>query len=642
MGLWDNRVKQFNAALNLPEDQIARKFLRATGAVAGGLGDVLAIPVEAALDVTGATPYLAKGVQAAMEHDIGKRLIKLAKENPVIAKDIGAIVNIIGIIPAAKIVQGVGASGLKAALKSIEQGQGVKTAAVSGARAGVTALPLVGTAVKNMPTLVRGGLFGDAKDLGKYLQSQIAPKTLKGKEKLTVRKPLDIARGLDKKLGSGLPFYNTGKIGEYKSLGGELISATPSAMLQSLNPYDIARQRTIGRSRYSVKEREKLIKDIENKKGTGRSGLLGSDAMQFQIALADRAGGLPKGISPDSGFLKATYVTTPFNIVDDVAMKSSVYKHVPDDIAKYQMNHVRNIWNLDPNIKTNVLVKRPEANAVGKEFAGASSTSHAMLQNFANGKMLKSYKKLHNTKDISDTGMVEITQIALALNKSNVSKFKKSLKNIKIKSDQLTYIEIFDEVLNARRKRHSGIELTDNESIYLNNWEKLKKPYGTVKDSNNNIISNSDISKITIPDDRIIHGTSSFLSSQKELGGVNFIASTNLKTMKTYVGGSDASDLQGAIAKGATQLVVMVPPSVIKHNKKGLMKVDFKANKSIPKKDRDKLLNNRKRESKVFTTEKITPSFEDYSQVIKNIGLTGSLGVQTDTNSPVFKGLFSP
>ena len=363
MGLFDNREKQFNKVFNSPENNMASKALLGAGIAAGSVGDVTAIPLEALLNVTGATPYLAKGVQLAMESETGKWLIQLAKDNPRTAEHMGAIANIVGIMPLAKIVQGVGVSGLKAALKSIEQGQGVKTAAVSGARAGVTALPLVGTAVKNMPTLVRGGLFGDAKDLGKYLQSQIAPKTLTTKEKLTVRKPLDIARGLDKKLGSGLPFYNTGKIGEYKSLGGELISAMPSAMLQSLNPYDIARQRTIGRSRYSVKEREKLIKDIENKKGTGRSGLFGSDAMQFQIALADRAGGLPKGISPDSGFFKATYVTTPFNIFDDVAMKSSVYKHVPDDITKYQMNHVRNVWNLDPNIKTDVLVKRPEANA---------------------------------------------------------------------------------------------------------------------------------------------------------------------------------------------------------------------------------------------------------------------------------------
>ena len=633
MGLWDNREKQFNKVFNSPENNMASKALLGAGIAAGSVGDVTAIPLEALLNVTGATPYLAKGVQSAMEHNIGKWLIQLAKDNPRTAEHMGAIANIVGIMPLAKIVQGVGVSGLKAAATSLEKGQGLPTAAFSGAGAGLTALPLVGTVTRNMNTLQRGGFLGDVKDLTTLAQSRMAPKTLTKNQKLNTRTLKQIVTGRNKTTSSGFNFYGPNR---KTAFVGEALTGLFPALRQSFSPSALAIERVTGRTLGGRQEIKKLILD-EN-----LSGRAGSEAMQLQMHL-QKTGNLPSGISKDSPIFNSVYVTAPFNIVDDVVMKSSLYKHVPDNIAKYQMNHIRNVaWNFDPDIKTNVLVKRPEANSIGMEFAGAKSNSHAMLRNFQNGKMLESYKKLHNTKDISDTGMIEITQIASALDKSNILQFKKSLKNIKIKSDQLTSMEIFNEVLNARRKRHLGIELNNKESIYLNNWEKLKKPYGTVKDSNNNIISNSDISKITIPDDGIIHTIGTFLSANKELGGVNFIASTDLKTRKIFVGGSDASDLFGMTEKGADQLLVAIPPSVINLKKQGKYKADFKASRSIDKKTLAKLNLDKRQQRLDLEKLNITPSFEDYNQVIKNIGKTGAVSGQTDTDSEIFKGLFSP
>ena len=94
--------------------------------------------------------------------------------------------------------------------------------------------------------------------------------------------------------------------------------------------------------------------------------------------------------------------------------------------------------------------------------------------------------------------------------------------------------------------------------------------------------------------------------------------------------------------KGADQLLVAIPPSVINLKKQGKYKADFKASRSIDKKTLAKLNLDKRQQRLDLEKLNITPSFEDYNQVIKNIGKTGAVSGQTDTDSEIFKGLFSP
>lgn len=73
----------------------------------------------------------------------------------------------------------------------------------------------------------------------------------------------------------------------------------------------------------------------------------------------------------------------------------------------------------------------------------------------------------------------------------------------------------------------------------------------------------------------MIHSTGSFLSSNKELGGVNYFLTTDIKNLKSYVTGSDKADLfdmEGG--KDSVQLLITVPTQVINHNSKKAYKFD--------------------------------------------------------------------
>ena len=85
----------------------------------------MAYPLEAI------TPqFVSEGIaslaRSAIETKPGKYLMNLAKENPEIAKDLGALVNIIGVIPVARIATQSGTAGLKAMAKATREGKSPK------------------------------------------------------------------------------------------------------------------------------------------------------------------------------------------------------------------------------------------------------------------------------------------------------------------------------------------------------------------------------------------------------------------------------------------------------------------------------------------------------------------------------------
>lgn len=83
--------------------EYGRALLRAGGDILGAAGDVLAAPFAAAFELTGLDKAIQDLVKKGLDTDTGKELIKLAQENPEYAKDIVSLVDIVSVVPAAKL-----------------------------------------------------------------------------------------------------------------------------------------------------------------------------------------------------------------------------------------------------------------------------------------------------------------------------------------------------------------------------------------------------------------------------------------------------------------------------------------------------------------------------------------------------------
>jgi|TARA_R100000458_G_scaffold57213_1_gene63072 hypothetical protein len=605
-GLFTNRAKQLREATALGFSN-PRAYLRGAGAIAGGIGDLMAYPLEAI------TPqFVSEGIaslaRSAVETEPGRYLMNLARENPEIAKDLGALINIVGVVPVARIATQSGTAGLKAMTNAIREGKNPKQIVSEGVKKAASRPEFVSDIVVNMPVLQRGGPVGDVID------------AVKGQ-----RTPKEILTGTNKFVGSGLPFYPYGLL----SSGGEVLGALPYAALEAVRPSALARREETGRSLRSRTEEKQLIKDQQ--KGVNLGGRAGMELMQLSMHLTT-TGKLPKQMGPGTPIFDHYYKTAPLDIdVDSAGIKGSAFKGVPDNIAERHINHIKNIHNLNPNKKTNVLIKRPERDGIGMEFAGAKTTTAPILRGFNNGSLINKYKRVYG-KNVDPKGMVEITQLMNGLSNKNLKKLEDILNQKKVSRSKT-----FEYLLSARKKTQEGKTLSSVERKYLDAWEEIGNPLATVKDTNGNIISNSNLADIVIPDDGLIHSTGSFLSSNKELGGVNYFLTTDIKNLKSYVTGSDKADLfdmEGG--KDSTQLIITVPTQVINHTSTKKYKFDKSYMRSTHKKTDLKLKKKMLQQRRDIEDTKFTPKLKHYKEALSNQAQLGATFLQTDS------GLFTP
>jgi len=605
-GLFTNRARQFREAAALGSSN-PRAYLRGAGAIAGGVGDLMAVPLEAI------TPqFVEDGIAAvarsAIETKPGKYLMNLAKENPEIAKDLGALVNIIGVIPVARIATQSGTAGLKAMAKATREGKSPKQIVSEGIKKSASRPEFISDITRNMPTLQRGGPVGDVID------------AVRGQ-----RTPKEILTGTNKFVGSGLPFYPYGLL----SSGGEAFGALPYAALEAINPNALARREGTGRSLRSWPEEKALLKD--QKLNVNQGGRSGSELMQLSMQLTT-TGKLPKHMGPGTPIFDYYYKTGPMDInVDSVGIKSSAFKGIPDNIAERHLHHIRNAHSLNPNKKTNVLIKRPERDGIGMEFVGAKTTTAPILRGFNSGSLLKTYEKVYGSK-VDPKGMIEVTQLMNGLSDKNLKKLGEAIgQNTPGRTDAFKFL------LEARKKSQSGKKLNNTEERYLNAWEEIGNPLATIKDTNGNVISNSNLADIIIPDDGLIHSTGSFLSSNKELGGVNYFLTTDIKNLKSYVTGSDKADLfdmEGG--KDSVQLLITVPTQVINHTSKKKYKFDKSRMRSKNTKQNRKAKKEMVQHRQDIKDMKFTPESRHYRQALSNAAQLSATFAQTDS------GLFTP
>tara|TARA_R100000700_G_scaffold19875_1_gene26643 strand:- start:3002 stop:4954 length:1953 start_codon:yes stop_codon:yes gene_type:complete len=546
--MFERRFSQFMEGLNKygrytseglnPNANSLRASLRTTGAVAGLFGDILAYLPEQAIKAI--TPDSVK--EAAKEGidylindtSIGRGIVELAKENPEEAKDVLNAVEITGAIPILGMFGKGGAEATRRVLSGGTARQRVKQG-LGGALTG-SSFPIMNA--RNMNTLVRGGMFGDIVDLSKALAGSDAAKRTVGE---IVRRE---GRGPD----TGIPFY-----GPFKVAGGlgEMATALPYTFANMLNPKEVARTRATGLATGARRE----IKTASNPRGS----------LVMQTQMRQQAGQPePPLMKSDSPLMLHSRLIDDVDLFDpknDKLIRDTMFKDVPDSIATRHLDHIKVVHGQDPNVPTSFAVKPPKSDSVGRESLGLNKTGHFLMRELSMGNLLSNTAKVYGVDKLSPRQLIDVNQIAMGMTKDVTKKIADTVKvkNLKPKN-------AVNFVVRARAKQASGKSLSKKEQDYLDAWKQAGSPVKTIKDGNGNIISNPNYSKIpdNVDGDTITF-TGSYLSSNKELGGVNFVSTIDLNTNKNYVTTSDASDLFGLSGgpKGAPNIIIGVPTQVV-------------------------------------------------------------------------------
>ena len=591
---WDQLTKAGDKDISDP-----RLYLRGAGAITGLFGDMAAYPVE---KIVGAiTPDSVKRAfkQGAdwvvNETDAGKAVLKLAKDNPEYAKDIMDGLNIAGSIPLLKIFGKAGITGIK---KALEQSGGVKPRVKAGAGGAIGSSSISMATARNMPTLQQGGMFGDVLDIGR---------TVKGTGD-NLRTYSQIAKGMGRTPRTGLNFYSGGFGNKVLSTAGEALRAFPKAVKELTSPKELASYRMTGMSSNArKKELPKAITPLESS---------GTHAMQSQMKLQNDGVYAPLNDIDSPLMIKARLAE--FNLLDANSVSNInkvMFKGVPEDIATRHLNHIKAVHGIDGKKPATLSIKPPKTNGIARELLGTGSTGPRFIKSLTQGNLMAVYKKAHKIEKIDPRGMVEITQISLGITKDVAKQMSK-----KLKVKESNHQNLIETVIKARAKinTRSNVPLSKREANVLKAWQELDSPIGTVRDVNGKIVSSKKFGDIPEIKGNTLTSSDSYLSKSKELGGVNYIITHDLKGNRSYVTMSDGSDLFGIGGgpKNAPDIVVATPTQEIIWGSKNT--VTLKSGKKLPQRFNTERTNQtRKNEKKIL--EQGTRELEERSGIKKGV-----------------------
>tara|TARA_R110000751_G_scaffold17133_2_gene53346 strand:+ start:491 stop:2584 length:2094 start_codon:yes stop_codon:yes gene_type:complete len=549
----------------------ARDVLKTAGHIGGGIGDVFAaiagaVVPEAVKDY--AKEVMVEGYARGRNTPVGKTIVKLMKEYPDSASAIGDFFNVLGIIPATSSLIQYGKQ-LGGAKKNISQ---------SGVKEGLakTLAPnFLHNIAEQMPVHMRGGILtGDTVDLFRTLQNKFG-KLPENKQKL-VRTLKELYKGENKKVGTGTNFYGNA-IQQVLAIMGESLDATIPALVSYLSPQKIANRRVHG-----VPERS--INEMKRKKKEGDLlGVSGEAKMQTTIAFQNPKAPVPLLNKQDyTGPPRSLQYELPKIKEELFGGKSGVFNPVPESISNRHLAHVKAAHGLDNTQDIKILVKRPHKDSIGREVSGAGHSTGSVLQRgLANGSLLKTWKSIQTevTKkpfkgDIPSEGMIEMMQISAGLSKSNIMKFNKAYNKNNKTNVKFGAKDILHKLVKARELRSRGIK---HDTKILDTWEKnLENPMGKVRDDLGNVISNA---KSPLGNAKNYNGGAhtgtTYISSNKELGGVNQIITAMIGKVEpsqrgmVYTTASDVGNLLGVGGRtGGNQMITVIPTQIVNYLKK--------------------------------------------------------------------------
>lgn len=165
--------------------------------------------------------------------------------------------------------------------------------------------------------------------------------------------------------------------------------------------------------------------------------------------------------------------------------------------------------------------------------------------------------------DLSPEESIEFLQLAATLNKDNVNTLNSALRAFNPKAKPMDARQMLDVLAKARHYERTGSrKMSQKQKDIVRAFDsqlKLKNiTMSQVTDDAGRAVGNADFSKIKKPEGNVF-AQSWFLSSQKELGGVNQAMVMDITNKTNYSMISDGHDIFGEAPLGGHHLITAQP-----------------------------------------------------------------------------------
>lgn len=348
-----------------------------------------------------------------------------------------------------------------------------------------------------------------------------------------------------------------------KGFTQEYAKSIPSAVKESVDPAARAKRRVLGMS-------DKKIDDWMTPT-TGKDAELTAISINRQLpntqdTLLEKS---PVGLNYLDSRIPREDVTRLSNAIGDgFRAKGSV----PDKIVQRATKHLTEGAHVTkPNAKYEYQIKDPSAGGdVGYiEGVGTASTAAPIirsLHNRATDSYLSAINKLKpkgkKVDKLAGKDMVEFMQISSTLNSKNLDAVKRAVKARKPDLENIQDSYVIDSVLKGRLKESAGKEIKGTQAIIHDVFSQMVDKgaikMARVSDEAGNAVGGNKLSDIKDPDGFLVT-QQSFVSQQKELGGMNAFVAVDPDNEKMYTMLSDGHDIFGQTPIGGHHLITASP-----------------------------------------------------------------------------------
>lgn len=537
----------------LKEGNIFRYITRLGGVGLGTIGDVLAAVPDAIFEAAGINKKVAEVIQKGLDTEAGKKLVKLAEDNPEYAGDIGALFDAVSVIPSAKYAKNV-----------------------------------VNDVLHNVATKVEGGAPGDAIQAVREKIAQV--RNVPAPEKPN--------------------FYNAPAL-QPLLIAGSSVDGLWGALNDRFNPFQAANTRASG---FTTNRRREIDNAMKAGKELDAAGSAAAGRTLNEQRYNTDTPMYPKGSPLD----KYQYATTQIPSTDvETLMQRMGGRDIPKEVTE------RHLKDLQVNMlsgksgwdeKLNSIFNAPEYGTTVDILNPNAFRSHAEMADLpmdrAPGTALnKMFKEERLAALPEGTTQFELSKAAKTADNTNWRLANK----MGSKVDATKYI------LKAVEKQKSGLPLNEKEAKAMSAYEKTK---------------------VNPTDNGFTHSGTSYVSGQKQLGGVH--QASSIKDKDIYNTVSDRHNLFGmSFIDPAVDKVAVFPTQKRTVGKEGLTTearqsrymnredvntistAELEKLSGVPRKKGEDAVSYQLR---AIGEVKAQPGMQDFAEVLKNLVWTGYVG----------------
>jgi hypothetical protein len=240
---------------------------------------------------------------------------------------------------------------------------------------------------------------------------------------------------------------------------------------------------------------------------------------------------------------------------------------IPESIVNRALRHLTDGPHIkNPKTSYEYQIKDPAAASnLGYVESVAAAKTGAPITRALRGKVTDTYlstinniRKTQGEKaltQLSSKNMVEFMQVSSTLDKT-------AMTALKSKGVTGQDSEVVKRVLTARAKQAAGKPLKEKQEKLLTTFNELidsgKIKFAKVSDEAGNSVGSRNLNDVKRPEGHLFT-QQSFVSRQKELGGMNVFVAIDPETQKMYTMLSDGHDIFGQTPVGGTHLITTFP-----------------------------------------------------------------------------------